>query len=238
MTIRPGSASSYLTAACLTLLPPSLATADPIPGQVDTFEDGTTQGWRINLLGLGSPPAAALPTNVPTGGPGGTDDNYLQLTALGVPDAGGRLVAMNFDPRWTGDYLAAGVDSLVMDVNNLGATDLALRLLLERTEGGPPTDIALTADAVTVASGGGWTRVTFRIGSADLLALTGTVDAVLGSVSLIRLVHSPEPEFPGPPVSALLGVDNITAVPEPGSIGLLAAGLAGLGLRARRRRAA
>lgn len=32
-------------------------------GQTDTFENGTTENWLINLLGMGVPPAAALPVN-------------------------------------------------------------------------------------------------------------------------------------------------------------------------------
>ncbi|WP_165252991.1 PEP-CTERM sorting domain-containing protein [Paludisphaera soli] len=228
-------ACSLVAAACLLL--PSPASADPVVGQIDDFEDGTTQGWLINLLGMGSPPAEALPTNVTTGGPGGLDDNYLRLTSLGVAGAGGRLVALNLDPRWTGDYLSSGVAAITMDLINLGSTDLSLRLLFEHVEAGPPTDVAFTTDAVFLAAGGGWTSATFRVGLDDLTAALGSVEAALGDVSVVRLYHSPAAGFPGPPTAAQLGVDNIraTAVPEPASIAMLLAGVLGAGLAAGRR---
>src|SRR3954470_2593465 len=59
------------------------------PGQVDTFENGTTENWMINLLGMQPPPVAALPVNIPTGGPAGAGDNYLQLSSVGGNGPGG-----------------------------------------------------------------------------------------------------------------------------------------------------
>jgi len=47
----------------------------------------------------------------------------------------------------------------------------------------------------------------------------------------LRIFHNPDPTFPGPgagipPVTATLGVDNMTAlVPEPGTVWLLAGGV-------------
>src|SRR5688572_20409255 len=40
-------------------------------GQVDDFQDGTTQGWS----------GMSAPTNVATGGPDGTGDRYLQISS-------------------------------------------------------------------------------------------------------------------------------------------------------------
>ncbi|WP_337176673.1 PEP-CTERM sorting domain-containing protein [Paludisphaera sp.] len=223
--------------ACACLLLPSPASADPIVGQVDDFEDGTTQGWLINLLGMGSPPAEALPINVPTGGPGGADDHYLRLTSLGVTGAGGRLVALNLDSRWTGDYLSAGVAMITMDLINLGSSDVSLRLLFESVGATGPTDVASTNDSVFLAAGGGWTSATFRVGLDDLTASLGSVEAALTSASVIRLYHGPDPGFPGPPIAAQIGVDNIraAAIPEPASIAMLLVGAIGAGLAARGR---
>lgn len=235
MIINRGSAVVVFAAGCLLL--PAIACAVPVVGQVDTFEDGSTQGWIINLLGTGSPPAAALPTNISTGGPGGVDDNFLQLTSLGGAGAGNRLVAINVDPRWTGNYIAAGVNAITMDVNNLGSTDLSLRLLFEHAAVGPPTDTAISTNPVLVPAGSGWTQVTFLIGVENLTAGVGNVSAALGDVSIIRIFHNPDLQFPGPAIAAQVGVNNITAVyvPEPSTFALAALGILGmLALGARR----
>jgi hypothetical protein len=212
--------------------------AAPLIGQVDTFEDGTTQGWSVNLLGGGFHPT---PPSNQTGGQGGADDNYLVLQSIGGGGGGSKLSAANLDPRWTGDYLAAGVTAITMDVINLGQTDLFLRFGFEDPIPGPPANIAFT-DAVFVPAGSGWMNIQFLVGPAHLTALIGTVEQALSNTTVVRLYHSDVPNFPNPvqpvpSISALLGVDNITAVgavPEPSTLALL--GLAMATRLARRRR--
>lgn len=217
-------------AACIAMLlvPIAGAHAAPIVGQVDTFEDGTTQGWVINLRGMGAPPPETLPANVPTGGPGGVDDNFLQLTSVGGNVAGGRLTAINLG-QWAGDYLSAGVNAISMDLRNLGTSDLRIRLFLENPMGGPPTAGAVTNE-VLLPAGGGWTRATFGVDAASLTTLFGDLNTLLSNVTALRIFHAGDaapPTFPGPPIAGQLGIDNITAlasVPEP--VGLTLLGLA------------
>jgi hypothetical protein len=231
-----GKKAAVFGITCFLLAPALPAFGDPVPGQSDNFEDGTTMGWRINLLGMGAPPSAALPTNVPTGGPGGANDNFLRLTALGGQGAGSRLTALNLDSRWAGNYLAAGVNFILADVNNQGNSDLALRVLFEDPGAGPPANVAVSAAPILLPTGGGWTRVAFPISPNSLTAEAGTVLGALTNATAIRIFHSPipganTPIFPGPPVVAQLGIDNFTAaaMPEPGAFPLLALGtLAGL----------
>jgi hypothetical protein len=206
-------------------------------GQVDTFEDGTTQGWQINLLGFGVPPAGAMPSNQATGGPAGVNDNYLQLASVGGSGAGSRLAAINTS-QWAGDYLAANITSIQMHLNNLGATDLSLRLMFADPIGGSPTNLAYSTNAIFLPGGSGWTQVSFPIAPANLTAGLGSINAALANVTDFRLYHSPTANYPNPgsPVPAIvatLGVDNIRAVPEPS---LLALGFTCLPLISRRRR--
>lgn len=211
---------------CLTLAP--IASANII-GPVDNFEDGTTQGWLVGLLGA---PHPAPPVNFSNGGPLGVDDNYLQLTSVGGSGAGNRLTVINVG-QWTGDYTSAGITGIGMDLNNLGATNLSIQLYLENPIGGPPTDSAITS-AIPLLAGSGWTHVEFAVDPLSLIKLTGNVDTLLTNVTSLRIFHSLDPVFPGPPVVALLGVDNITAdgtngnvVPEPYTLILIGLGLAG-----------
>lgn len=193
------------------------------PGQVDTFGDGTTQGWFVPGL------SATPPVNILTGGPAGAGDPYLQLTATGGTGPGSRLSVLN-DEQWTGNYPAAGITLIRMDVSNFGPDDLHLRLLLEDLpdEPGPPLNLALSADAIVVPAGSGWRTIEFPIAPADLLpGGIGTVAGALADVNTLRIFHNPDPTFPGPlvgipTVNVILGVDNITAVPEPASATLLA----------------
>ena len=188
-------------------------------GQVDTFEDGTTMGWFV------PGPHPVPPTNVASGGPDGDDDSYLQLTATGAPGGPGSRLAVLSGPQWGGDYLGAGITHIAMDVRNFGPSDLHLRLLFEAFPDEPfmpPTDLALSADAIIVPANSDWMRIVFAV-TPDALATAGfgTVEGALMGADTIRIFHNPLPTFSGPGVgppmvNAVLGVDNITAVvPEP-----------------------
>jgi hypothetical protein len=217
----------------------SQAFASPIL-LLDDFEDGTTENWFAGGGPLGAVPPVP-PTNISTGGPGGLDDNFLTLTSSGGTGPGSRLVGMNAT-QWATNYLLSGITEIEMDLNNLGGSDLFLRLLFEDPIPGPPVNVATSADAVFLPAGSGWTHVIFPILPADLVAIQGTVDGALMNTTILRLFHSPLAEFPGPPVTAQLGIDNISAeaalvpVPEPASLLLFGTGLAAFVVRQRSRR--
>lgn len=236
-------------AAALTSIAPA-AGAVTI-GQVDTFASGTTEGWFAGGGPFGATPPVP-PTVIATGGPAGAGDAFLQLSASGSAGAGGRLVGMNAS-QWAGDYLAAGVTAISMDLRNLGATDLSMRLYFEDPIPGPPVNEAVTSFAADLAAGGDWTRVLFPITAADLASLAGDVPTLLSATTILRLFHGSATDFPGEPIAGLLGVDNITAIgardgalPLPGGLALMLSGLGLLGIgwcagsavtRARERRA-
>ena len=107
-----------LTVACLAFA--LLGSAQAITlGQVDTFEDGTVQGW---IGGGGSNP----PTNIATGGPRGVDDNYLRVFA-GVGGAQHLATYNGQQGHWTGNWTAAGVKVVEVHVRNQGPDAVELR---------------------------------------------------------------------------------------------------------------
>lgn len=207
-------------------------------GQTDTFSGGTTEGWFV------PGPSPVAPSQEPDGGPGGAGDGYLKLQATGAAGPGSNLSVLN-ETQWAGNYTAAGIGWIQMDVRNFGPSDVYLRLLFEDFDGpGPPVNLALSANAIFVPAGGDWTTVSFPVTEGHLApGGLGTVAGALASVDVLRIFHTPAAAFPGPgvgpePVNVVLGVDNITAVaiPEPGTWGFAIMGLGAL-LAVRRARA-
>lgn len=190
-------------------------------GMVDTFEDGTLMGWSS---GDANPNP---PMNIATGGPNGANDNYMLLSASGLAGPGGKLVAFA-GPQWSSssNYITAGITALGMDVDNLGSTEIDLRLYIVGTSGAS----VVSKDAIVVAPGGGWQHVSFSLAPS---AFTSSPSDVLSSVAQIRLFHGTTPAFPGQNIAAQLGVDNISAVPEPAAWMSFGAGLALLWARRR-----
>jgi hypothetical protein len=230
MSMHRASWWGALLVALLVMVPrPAQALAI---GIVDDFEDGTLQNWAVGILGAVHP---FPPVNEPTGGPAGANDNFMRLTSTGVQGPGGRMAVLNVLGPWTGDYIAAGIRAIEMDVNNMGNTPLNLRLLIADPVPGPPVNEAISAAAVLVPAGSGWTHVVFPVDVASLIAELGTVENALRNATELRIFNNVNPASPGPNVAASLGVDNITAVPEPASLALVGAALAALGLRLKNR---
>jgi hypothetical protein len=183
-------------------------------GMVDTFQGASSEGWASGVINP-TPPVV-----VADGGPDGAGDAFLRLNSSGGFGPGGKLVVFN-GLQWAGNYTAAGVSSIAMHLNNLGSTDLSLRLFLESAT---PGVNSASLDPVALPAGGGWTRVRFAV---DPLSLSGPdPGAVLAKVGMLRLYHGSAAAYPGEPISAQLGIDNVTAVPEPGRALLLGTGLA------------
>jgi hypothetical protein len=218
-------------AVALAAAPAAPAAAQVTAGQVDDFTGPSADGWFFGGGPVGVPvtPAAV----VATGGPAGAGDAYMRLTATGLEGPGGRLTILNA-AQWGGNYTAAGVGAIAMDVRNAGNTALSLRVFLEVIGAMGPTDIAYSTSPVTLAAGGNWTRVVFPlVGGLTSAPFPGSsVADALGGATVLRLAHSPNPLAEGGPVPAVaaeLWVDNVTAVavvPEPSALLLLATGVA------------
>lgn len=213
------------TCAILTgtlLFEPSLAGATPIVGQIDTFDsDGDTLGWAVGS-NHPSPPSAS----------GG----FLTISSIGGRGAGGRLLAFN-RAQWAGDYISAGVTSIQLDLENLGSETLEIRLAFEDSSGQTPRQFAdwlATTASVVLLSGESGT-FTFGITAADL---GGTTDfnTLMSNAGAMRILSADSLSPQGDIMVGSLGVDNITAIPEPSTALLVVVGLGGLAVGGRRRR--
>ena len=190
-------------------------------GQQDDF-DASVNSWQRGALALG--------------GPGGSSDGFLLLTSTGA-GPGGRLVTFN-QAQWAGDYTAAGVQAVGVYLNNLGSTDLQIRLAL-----GNSTAPAVggtwfsSVQSVSLPAGSGWTFALFPVGSADLQSVQGTATyaELMAGVVTLRILHGDVPQAMGDNVVATLGVDRVNALPEPGATAPLGCGLVALALCARAR---
>jgi hypothetical protein len=184
----------------------AMATAVPAwavdPVQVDDFEDGTTMGWEEGA------PSPNPPVNVANGGPGGAGDAYLENTSSGGTGAGSRMVMFN-NAQWTGDYVAAGVSSLQAHLNNLGATDLPMRVAIEGAGGGRFASI----DPIVLPAGSGWQHVVFELTDAAMTSVGGaqTLAEVLANVTELRVLASNVPDWNGAALVATVGMDNLAS---------------------------
>ena len=230
---------AVLTAWLWAMAVPTISLAAPIALQ--TFD--APHGWFFGGGAVGVP---ATPLPLQLGGPGGASDPFLLLTSTGGAGPQSRLSAIN-TTEFSGDYTAAGVSAISMDLRNFGTSDVFLRLLLldfdEVT--GVPINGALTAAPVFVQAGGAWQSGVFDVTAAGLTLLFpgGTAAGLLANVDELQLFHNPLPEFnPGlgiPAIAATVGVDNIrtgpvAVAPEPATLTLLLGGLAAIAARRRR----
>lgn len=191
-------------------------------GQLDDFSVDL-EGWR-----QGQPPIGLVGiTRATSGGPDGIDDAFLRLQSDGIGSRG-KLLAMNtaaagFVSPWTGDYLAAGIEAISMDVNNLGATDLNLRLTFG-TSTAPNLGGAWLAstDAIPVPVGSGWTRIQFSVNASMLEVVQGvgaTFASIMTNVAALRILHANVPDNNGSSIVGILGIDNIFALGPAGVSG-------------------
>lgn len=168
-------------------------------GQLDDFEDGTTQGWQH------SAPSPNPPTNVPNGGPQGAGDAYLRVTAQGSFSPGGRLVAYNTQ-QWTGDYIDAGVDIVRADLRNPGGPTLPMRVGIQST-----TSRFVSTEPFLLPGDGEWHEAFFDLTQMTDLGGGDTAEEALLDVQFVRVLSADAPVWQGDPIEAEFGMDNVEA---------------------------
>lgn len=230
--------------ACLTTFLAAIALASATPasaivvGQLDDFQDDTTQGWVDALGGAISP---VPPVVIADSGPGGAGDFALRVMTTGsFIGAGSKLVINNVEPRWQGNYLAAGVDGLMVDVRNPGPTDLFLRVAIDGPAIGA-TGGRWVSPAVLIPAQSGWQTATLSLAPEDLLPgdfAATEAEATLANVAMLRLVHASTASWVGDSGAAQMSIDDIEALPEPAAGAALIVGsllVGALGAQRRRR---
>jgi len=174
------------------------------PGRVDTFSAGTTEGWVSGAANSG------LPIVVTSGGPTGTEDAYLFVSAIGGAP-GSPMAAIN-KTQWAGNYLEAGVNAFQMDCLNSGRSALIIRLMVSRASPlGEATDVVLSKPIV-LPPGRGWVPVLVAL--KDLTTMVGSADLALSGATEVRILHRAEGGAftPRPNIAGALGVDNFQAI--------------------------
>jgi hypothetical protein len=176
--------------------------------QLQDFQSGASQ-WSVSN-------GAALVPVLPDEGPAGAGDFALHMSSseLSVP----RLLVINTS-EWDGNWTAAGIFQISMDVRNPNNFDLAMRLGIAGPGGvssGGSGDTHVT-QALSVAPDNAWHTLTFNVAAANFTALESTsTAAALANVSHFRIIHNPSASFIGAFVQGAFDIDNIRAIaPDP-----------------------
>jgi len=171
----------------------ALGVAQANLGQIDTFSDGTTQSWA----------GGSSPTNIASGGPAGSGDRYLQISATA-----NFLATFNID-RWGGSFTAANITRIECDLKNLGATPLVVRLVLFASDGSRWS----STNAVSLDAGSAWTDAAWDLSDSgfERTVGTGTFAQAMAGIERIMLRHEPTITAGGTSVTGALGIDNFSA---------------------------
>jgi len=190
------------------------------PGFVETFSSGLA-GWQKGQV---NPTYLSV---VSSGGPAGAGDAYMQSVADGSGSFG-RLTVFNTQ-QWSTNFIADGVTSVRMDLLNEGAVALAIRIGFRGGSGAG----FISTTPFSLPVGGSWQTAAFPISEAGMTAVgsPGSWSSFLatGGFQFRILNASGTSNLNGDIVVSTIGVDNITAVPEPSCL-MLAGSCVAIGL--------
>ena len=209
--------SAALLCVSLFLVTAALPAQALTVGQIDTFQDGTRDGWGVGGAGT-------QPSNIANGGPSGAGDQYLQVTSTGGGGTDSKLVILNTS-QWLGNYSGAGITGIGMDLANFGTQPLSMRLAFFISR---PIGYSTTL-AFSLPADSNWHHAFFPLSAASFTAVGSpatSFDSLLTNFTgQLRILDSASPSVEGDPVAAVLGVDNVQAVPEPSTLVLVGTAL-------------
>jgi len=163
---------------------------------------------------------------VGVGGPGGAGDHFLLIDAMGFSSAFSKLVSFN-PTQWTGNYIAAGVNAVEMDLKAIsidpssGISSLTVRIAFRSQTGILVTKGSsgyVSTNSVSLPVDGLWHHAVFNFSSLIPInsTMTGLPPAPLATFltgpAEFRILHLVNPNAViGDIVKASLGIDNIHA---------------------------
>ncbi len=210
MTVRRLSGFLVILASGLAAALVSSAYAITL-GQLDDFENGGLGDWDGAFNNVTS--------NVADAGPAGAGDNALDI------QPGSRFVFYN-QMQWAGDYIAAGVNRLSLDIQHANEFDLELRIGISKGAFGSlgAGDTYITTYSVIVPNDGQWRHVEFDMEPTDFVPSLGNTmpgpggaAGALAGVTQLRILHRPidggpdDFEFTGVFQPGAVRIDNILA---------------------------
>jgi len=233
-TLRP----SVRTAAAVMLIAvavhPSDARAAVSLSSRDTFA-ATNEGWQIGGAGI-------QPTQVSQPGPDG-QTGYLSHLSDGS-SSNGKWLMWNDGAQWQGNYPSAGVTGISLAANvSVGSSPVGLRIAFDGPGGW------FYSSPVSVVSG--WNTYSFPLSQSGFTHVaagggTGSFSATMAAVTRFEVFSGAgavgyrsggDIVQAGTSTNTIL-IDDVSAVPEPGSLVVMAVAASGVvaGIVRRRRR--
>ena len=137
----------------------------------------------------------------------------MSTTAMSVP----RLLAMNVI-QWNGNWTAAGIGRISLDVRNPNGFSLSMRLGVAGPGGQGPNGSGDThvTGAATVPADNVWHALTFDVLPSDFTSINGFDSAAaLTNVAQLRVIHNADVSFAGAAMQGDFYLDNIRALGSP-----------------------
>jgi len=222
---------SVLIAAVMTLSNP-WALGVVSMTSIDNFVS-SSESWQVGGAGI-------QPVRVASAGPDG-QIGYLSHFSDGS-SANGKWLMWTEHSDWTGNYTSAGIREISLEAKvSSGTNPVNLRVAFDGPGG-------WFYYSTPISSGSHWNALRFILDSSNFTYATGSggtgsFSATLSSVTRFEILagggavsyRSGGDLLQAGTSSNTIFIDNISAVPEPSALSLLAVGLGGLAMMRRRR---